>query len=106
MRKPLSLLSAIGSAPIAALLAVFSVGVTLVVAVSTVTGGQVPGNAGLELIGALVLAAVAVSEASRPQRRDRNRRGRPEPGRTPTPPPWPTGVWIGRRRLRAPYSRV
>jgi hypothetical protein len=44
--------------------------------VSTVSAGQVPGNAGLELIGALVLAAVAVSEASRPQRRDRDRRGR------------------------------
>jgi hypothetical protein len=80
MRKTLSLLSAIGSAPVAALLAVFSAGVTLVVAVSTVTAGQVPGNAGLELIGALVLAAVAASEASRPQRRDRDRRGHGEAG--------------------------
>lgn len=78
MRKPLSLLSAIGSAPVAVLLAVFSVGVTLVVAVSTVSAGQVPADAGLELIGALVLAAVAVSEASRPQRRDRDRRSRGE----------------------------
>ena len=76
MRKPLSLLSAIGSVPIAALLAVCSAGVTLVVAVSTVSTGQVPGNAGLELIGALVLAAVAASEASRPQRHDRDRRER------------------------------
>jgi hypothetical protein len=78
MRKTLSLLSAIGSAPVAVLLAVFSAGVTLVVAVSTVSAGQVPADAGLELIGALVLAAVAVSEASRPQRRDRDRRGRGE----------------------------
>ena len=80
MRKPLSLLSAIGSAPIPALLAVFSVGVTLVVAVSTVSTGQVPGDAGLELIGALVLAAVAASEASRPQRRDRDRRDQSKTG--------------------------
>jgi hypothetical protein len=95
MRKPLSLLSAIGSAPIAALLAVFSVGVTLVVAVSTVTAGQVPGNAGLELIGALVLAAVAVSEASRPQRRDRDRRGRTEAGQDAHTATVADRLWIG-----------
>jgi hypothetical protein len=72
MRKPL--LSVIGSAPLAAVLAVVSAAVTLVVAATTLAGGQVPGDAGLELIGALVLAAVAVSEASRPQRSDRGRR--------------------------------
>ena len=72
MRKPL--VSAIASARFAVLLAVVSAVVTLVVAVTTVSGGRVPGDAGLELIGALVLAAVAASEASRPQRRDRGRR--------------------------------
>jgi hypothetical protein len=76
MRKPL--LNAIGSAPPAALLAVVSAGVTLVVAVTTVSGGRVPGDAGLELIAALLLAAVAASEASRPQRRDRARARRPD----------------------------
>lgn len=72
MRKPR--LSVITSAPFAVLLAVLSAGVTLVVAATTVAGGQVPGNAGLELIGALLLAAIAVSEAARPQRCDRDRR--------------------------------
>lgn len=72
MRKPH--LSVITAAPLAAVLAVLSAGVTLVVAATTVLGGQVPGDAGLELIGALLLAAVAVSEASRPQRCDRGRR--------------------------------
>jgi hypothetical protein len=67
-------LSVITSAPFAAVLAVLSVGVTLVVAATTVLGGRVPGDAGLELIAALLLAAVAASEASRPQRCDRGRR--------------------------------
>lgn len=69
-----SLLTAIGSAPLAALLAIISAAVTLVVAITTVSAGEVPGNAGLELIAALLLAAVATSEASRPRRRDRDRR--------------------------------
>jgi hypothetical protein len=69
-----SLRSLITSAPLAAGLAILSAAVTLVVAISTVSAGQVPGNAGLELIAALLLAAVAASEASRPQRRDRGRR--------------------------------
>jgi hypothetical protein len=72
MPKPLR--SIVTTAPLAALLAVLSAGVTLVVAVATLSGGHVPGDAGLELIGALVLAAVAASEASRPQRSDRGRR--------------------------------
>jgi hypothetical protein len=72
MRKPR--LSVITSAPLAALLAVLSAGLTLAVAATTVAGGRVPGDAGLALIGALVLAAVAASEASRPQRSDRGRR--------------------------------
>jgi hypothetical protein len=62
------------SAPLAAVLAVLSAGVTLLVVATTVIGGRVPGDAGLELIAALLLAAVAVSEASRPQRCDRGRR--------------------------------
>jgi hypothetical protein len=72
MRKPL--LSAIGSAPLAAVLAIVSAGVTLTVAITTLSAGQVSGDAPLELIAALLLAAVATSEASRPRRRDRDRR--------------------------------
>lgn len=67
------LLSAIRSAPFAVLLASVSAAVSLVVAISTLSAGQVPGNAPLELIAALLLAAVATSEASRPRRRDRDR---------------------------------
>lgn len=68
------LFSVIASAPFAAVLALASASVTLLVAVEMVTAGQVPSNAGLELIAALLLAAVATSEVSRPQRRDRDRR--------------------------------
>jgi hypothetical protein len=81
MRKPL--VSIIASAPLAVLLAIVSAAVTLVVAVTTVSGGQVPGDAGLELIASLVLAAFAASEASRPQRRDRNRREQAKPPQDP-----------------------
>jgi hypothetical protein len=63
-----------------AALALTSIAITLVVALGTVNAGRLPASGSIGLVCALVLAAVAVAEASRPARSERVRR------RT-TPPP-------------------
>ena len=61
-------------------LALTSIVITLVVAVGTVHAGRLPASGSIGLVCALVLAAVAVAEASRPARYERARRRT-----TPTP---------------------
>lgn len=66
--------AAIGAAPLMATLALSSVSITLVVVLATVSEGRVPASGPLGLVCALVLAAVAAAEASRPARSERTRR--------------------------------
>jgi hypothetical protein len=61
-------------APMMFLLALTSIVITLVVAVGTVHSGRLPASGSIGLVCALVLAAVAVAEASRPARSERVRR--------------------------------
>ncbi len=67
-------LAGIASAPLAVALGALSIAITIVVAISTVTWGRASTGAPLELICALVLAAAAAAEASRPARSERTRR--------------------------------
>jgi hypothetical protein len=62
----------VASAPMMFLLALTSIVITLVVA--TVHSGRLPASGSIGLVCALVLAAVAVAEASRPARSERVRR--------------------------------
>lgn len=64
----------VASAPMMFLLALTSIVITLVVAVGTVHAGRLPASGSIGLVCALVLAAVAVAEASRPARSERVRR--------------------------------
>jgi hypothetical protein len=61
-------------------LALSSISITLAVVLGTVAEGRVPASGPLGLVCALVLAAVAAAEASRPARAERTRR-------KTTPPP-------------------
>ncbi|MBV9002140.1 MAG: hypothetical protein JO304_24000 [Solirubrobacterales bacterium] len=65
---------AIAAAPLMAALALASIVITLVVALGTVSAGRLPATGSIGLVCALVLAAVAVAEASRPARSERARR--------------------------------
>ena len=67
-------LAAVASAPAMAALALTSIVITLVVGVGTVRDGRLPASGSIGLVCALVLAAVAVAEASRPARSERTRR--------------------------------
>jgi hypothetical protein len=73
-------LAAAASAPVMATLAVSSIVITLVVALGTLSDGRLPASGSIGLVCALVLAAVAVAEASRPARSDRMRRRTVRPG--------------------------
>ncbi len=73
----------IASAPLMAALAVVSIAITLVVALGTVRDGRLPASGSVGLVCALVLAAVAVAEASRPARSDRMRRKNLHPPASP-----------------------
>jgi hypothetical protein len=67
-------LAGVASAPIVLALALTSIVITLVVGLGTVSGGRLPATGSIGLVCALVLAAVAVAEASRPARSERTRR--------------------------------
>jgi len=73
----------IASAPLMAALAVVSIAITLIVALGTVRDGRLPASGSIGLVCALVLAAVAVAEASRPARSDRMRRKNVHPPASP-----------------------
>jgi hypothetical protein len=62
------------AAPIMAALALASIVITAVVALDTITQGQLPADGSIGMVCALVLAAVALVEASRPARLERLRR--------------------------------
>jgi hypothetical protein len=81
MRRPTQIkkrarraLAGVASAPLMAVLALTSIAITLVVALGTVHDGRLPASGSIGLVCALVLAAVAVAEASRPARSERLRR--------------------------------
>jgi hypothetical protein len=73
----------IASAPLMAAMAVISIVITLVVALGTVHDGRLPASGSIGLVCALVLAAVAVAEASRPARSERMRRRTVHPPASP-----------------------
>jgi hypothetical protein len=62
------------AAPLMAALAFASTVITAVVALGTLSDGRLPANGPIGMVCALVLAAVAVVEASRPARVERVRR--------------------------------
>jgi hypothetical protein len=68
------LYSGIASAPLAAVLAIPSVAITVFIALTTVISGRVPTDAPVGLICAVLIAGVAATEASRPARSSRTRR--------------------------------
>jgi hypothetical protein len=70
--------SALAAAPLTIVLAALSIAITLAIAVGTVADGHVPQSGPLGLICAVVLAAAAAAEASRPARSDRVRRRLPQ----------------------------
>ena len=74
--------AAIGAAPLMVALAFSSLLITLAVVLGTVSDGRVPASGGLGLVCALVLAAVAAAEASRPARSERTRRKTMRPAGT------------------------
>ncbi len=84
----------IASAPMMAALALSSIVITLVVALETVRAGRLPASGSIGLVCALVLAAAAVAEASRPARSQRIRR------RTMCPPATDKVVDPGRSAWR------
>jgi len=67
-------IATIASAPLMAALAVASIVITLVVVLGTMHDGRLPATGSIGLVCALVLAAAAVAEASRPARSERARR--------------------------------
>jgi hypothetical protein len=73
------LLSGITSAPLAAVLAIPSVAITVFIALTTVIDGRVSSDAPVGLICAVLIAGVAATEASRPARSSRTRKGFPAP---------------------------
>jgi hypothetical protein len=66
--------SGIASAPLTVVLAALSIAITLTVAIGAVADGHMPPSGQLGLICAVVLAAAAAAEATRPARSDRARR--------------------------------
>jgi hypothetical protein len=66
--------SALAAAPVATGLGTISIATTLAVVISTVSTGRTSSGAPLELICAVLLAAVAAVEGSRPARGVRARR--------------------------------
>jgi hypothetical protein len=78
--------AAAASAPMMVALALSSIVITLVVVLGTISKGRLPATGSIGLVCALVLAAVAAAEASRPARSDRVRR------RTVHPPVSPDDV--------------
>ena len=62
------------AAPLMAALALASTVITVIVALGAVSDGRLPANGSIGIVCALVLAAVAVVEASRPARSERVRR--------------------------------
>lgn len=64
----------ITAAPLMAALAVASIVITLVVVLGTMRDGRLPATGSVGLVCAVVLAAAAVAEASRPARSERARR--------------------------------
>ena len=64
----------VAAAPLMAALALASVVITAVVALDTVTQGQLPADGSIGIVCVLVLVAVALVEASRPVRMERLRR--------------------------------
>jgi hypothetical protein len=64
----------VAAAPVMAAMALASIVITLVVALGTVSDGRLPASGSIGLVCALVLASVAVAEASRPARSERLRR--------------------------------
>jgi hypothetical protein len=69
----------VAAAPLMAALALLSTTIAVVVALGTVSDGRLPANGSIGMVCALVLAAVAVVEASRPARTERARRRIPPP---------------------------
>jgi hypothetical protein len=61
----------VAAAPLMAALALASTVITAVVALSTVSHGRLPADGSIGMVCALVLAAVAAVEASRPARVER-----------------------------------
>ena len=64
----------VAAAPLMSALALASTVITAVVALSTVSQGRLPADGSIGMVCALVLAAVAVVEASRPARVERTTR--------------------------------
>ncbi|HKO28311.1 MAG TPA: hypothetical protein VJU80_12695 [Solirubrobacteraceae bacterium] len=64
----------VAAAPLMTALALASTAITAVVALSTVSQGRLPADGSIGIVCALVLAAVAVVEASRPARVERTTR--------------------------------
>ena len=62
--------------------ALSSISITLAVVLGTISQGRVPAGGPLGLVCALVLAAVAAAEASRPARAERTRRKTMRPPET------------------------
>lgn len=62
------------AAPLMTVLALASTAITALVALSTVSQGRLPADGSIGMVCALVLAAVAVVEASRPARVERTTR--------------------------------
>ncbi len=73
---------AIAAAPLMVALALSSITITLAVVLGTISQGRVPASGPLGLVCALVLAAVAAAEASRPARAERTRRKTVRPPET------------------------
>lgn len=77
MRNPKPKLSArraaeaVAAAPLMTALAFASMVITAVVALDTVSHGRIPANGSIGMVCAVLLAAVAVVEASRPARLER-----------------------------------
>jgi hypothetical protein len=61
----------VAAAPLMAAMALASTVITAVVVLGTVSDGRLPANGSLGMVCALLLAAVAVVEASRPARLER-----------------------------------
>jgi hypothetical protein len=64
----------VAAAPLMAALALVATVITAVVALGTISHGRLPANGSVGMVCALVLAAVAMVEASRPARVERVRR--------------------------------
>ncbi len=73
----------VAEAPLMAALALASTAIMTVVALGTVSDGRLPANGTIGIVCALVLAAVAAVEASRPARMERTGRRMATPRHNP-----------------------